>query len=209
MKKTIAVILMLAALTTMFVSCASTGKSSIDCSAEVVSLMQEMVESEKYSGFYNLPAAYDEILKKLKSGSYSKPSAIYKLSIPEEALMKEPFDVEDRYEELDRYVESSLYASFASRINQTTGGDALAVSSAFCAQKSFVCKEIKESTVYLYVYENGHPIAITLIPGESDSIRVIGNFIINDNFHTDDAEKIENSCAEIGINGVVAKKQLP
>ena len=209
MKKTIVVILVLAVLTAALVSCTANGKSAKDCSAEVVSLMSEMITSEKYAEFYSLRTSYEETLEKekLKSGNYSSPLAIYELSIPEESLMQEAPKIEDAYKELDQYVKSSLYTSFASLINKGSGTEAMVVSSVFSAKKTFVCEEIKKNTVYLYVYENGYPIVITFIPGESGSVRVSGQLIINDDFYTDDAAKIESSCAQRGIRGVVATKK--
>ena len=197
-------------LMTMLTSCNETTKSLVECGEDVISLMAEMVDSESYGSLYNLPTAYDKTISNLRDGNYSKSSAIYELSIPEDELFESidtSIDKESFSEDLYKHICSSAYVSFSSRINQKGGVEAMSVSTAFSAQKSFVNKEMDANKVYLYVFENGCPILITFVAGEDGSFRAIGYFIINDTFVTDDEHSIIESCEVLGINGVTVKKQ--
>ncbi len=197
-------------LMTMFTSCNETTKSLVECGEDVISLMAEMVDSENYGSLYNLPAAYDKTISNLRDGNYSKSSAVYELSISEDELFESidtSIDKESFSEDLYKHICSSAHASFASRINQKGGVEAVSVSTAFSAQKSFVNKEMDANKVYLYVFENGCPILITFVAGEDGSFRAIGYFIINDTFVTDDEHSIIESCKFLGINDVTVKKQ--
>ena len=75
-------------LMTMLTSCNETTKSLVECGEDVISLMAEMVDSESYGSLYNLPTAYDKTISNLRDGNYSKSSAIYELSIPEDELFE-------------------------------------------------------------------------------------------------------------------------
>ena len=211
MKRTISIgLLMGILLMTMFTSCNKTPKSIVEYGEDVISLMAEMVDDEAYGSLYNLPAAYDKTISNLRNGNYSKSSAVYELLISEDELFElidTPIDKESFSEDLYKHVRSSAYASLATLINQKGGVEAIAVSVAFAAQKSFVNKEMDESKVYLYVFEKGCPVLITFVEGEDGSFRAIGNFIINDTFVTDDEQSIIESCKTLGINDVTVKKQ--
>ena len=172
--------------------------------------MDEMVDSENYGSLYNLPAAYDKTISNLRNGDYSKSSAVYELSIPEDELFESidtSIDKESFSEDLYKHVCSSAYLSLASRITQKGGVEAISVSTAFSAQKSFVNKEMDANKIYLYVFENGCPILITFVAGEDGSFRAVGYFIINETFVTDDEHSIIESCKALGINHVTVKKQ--
>jgi len=197
-------------LMTILTSCNETTKSLVECGEDVISLMAEMVDSENYRLLYNLPAAYDKTISNLRNGNYSKSSAVYELSISEDDLFESintNIDKESFSEDLYKNVCSSAYISFASLINQKGGVEAMSISTAFSAQKSFVNKEMDANKVYLYVFENGCPILIIFSAGEEGSFRAIGYFIINDTFVTDDENSIMESCKVVGINGVTVKKQ--
>jgi len=190
-------------------SCNRNAASLVEYGENVVSLMSEMLESENYISLYNLPASCDETLSDLREGDYSKAIAVYDLSIPESELL-ESFDAnvdkESFPEELYKYVCSSAYTSFATRVNQKSGVEAVATSAAFSARKSFLNKEMNENRMYLYVFENGRPVLVTFTPGENGSFVAAGCFLISDALVTDNERSIAESCKTLGIKGVIVKK---
>ena len=197
-------------LITLLASCNGKQKTLTEYGEDVISLMAEMIESDDYKSLYDLPDAYDEEINKLCEGNYSKITAVYQLSIPEEELF-ESFDTainkEDFSKDLYQSICSSAYMSFASRVNQASGVESMAVSSIFAAQKSFVNGDMDVNKIYLYVFKNGCPIAITFVTGDDGSFRAVGHFILNDSFVTDDEDSIIESCEALGIKGVTVKKQ--
>lgn len=191
----------------LFTSCNVNSKSLTECGEDVIDLMVEMIESEDYKALYNLPKECDEILNNLRETDYSEFLAIYEISIPEDRLLDSSVKKENFSKDLYNYISSSAYVSFASSINTKSGSSAAIVSSAFAVSKSFAKKNMNENKIYLYVFENGFPIAVSFISDGDGVFRATGNFIINDKFVTDNEDSIEDSCKDFGILGVKAKKQ--
>ena len=141
-RKLFTVLLACILLLTLLTSCNGKHKSLTECGEDVISLMAEMLESEEYKSLYNLPAAYDEQINMLREGNYSKSIAVYELLISEEELLDKTINKDELSKELYEYICSSADVSFASRINQTSGVEAMAVSAVFTAQKTYANKNI-------------------------------------------------------------------
>ena len=206
-RKLFAVLLACVLLLTLFTSCSGKSKSLTECGEDVISLMVEMLESEEYKSLYNFTSAYDDQVNRLREGNYSKSIAVYELLISEEELLDKTIDKDGLSKELHEYICSSAYVSFASRINQISGVEAMAISTIFTAQKSYANKDIDTSRIYLFVFENGCPIAVTFVLDGNDLLRAVGRFIVNDKFITEDENSIKESCEAFGINDVTVKKQ--
>ena len=210
-KKFLAVLLIIVISMTIFTSCNEKYQALTECGEKVISLMVEMLESNEYKSLYNLPAAYDDQVKRLRDGDYSKSIAVYELLFSEEELLNNvldaDFDKSAFSKELYDYICSSTYTSFASRINQANGAEALTISSVFTAQLSFANNNFDTNKIYLYIFENGSPIAVTFVSDGNNSLRAVGHFIINDNFIATDINGIKESCEALGINDVTVIKQ--
>ena len=206
-RKLFTVLLACILLLTLLTSCNGKPKSLTECGEDVISLMAEMLESEEYKSLYNLPAAYDDQINMLREGNYSKSIAVYELLISEEELLDKTINKDELSKELYEYICSSAYVSFASRINQTSGSEAMVVSSVFTAQKTYANKNIDSSKIYLYVFEKGCPVAVTFVSDGGDALRAVGHFIMNDEFIVEDENSIKESCEDLGINDITVKKQ--
>ena len=171
-------------VTTVFSSCVKE-KTLAEYGEEVISLMVEAVGNEDYKALYGSAPHYAETIDGIKAGDYSKIKAIYELVITEEDILSQQgFDVDEESmsAELYSYICSSAYTSFGSKINIKTGDtDAIIAASIFAMQKSFVsAKDVNK--IYLYVFENGTPIAVTFVSGGDRVIKASGGFIINEDF---------------------------
>ena len=182
-------------------------KTLEDFGAKIVSLMNDMITSESYANLYGLPSEYDATVEKLRGADYSSPSAIYRVSIPEESLTAAGIDLEKFSGDLKAYLENTLYTSFVSQINSKMGGiSSVVVSSAYTASLSFAYDGLKTPEVYLYAFENGAPFIVVYKPGDSGAIVAIGSFLIVDGFKTDSAEQIAESFDSYGIRNVTVTK---
>lgn len=208
MKKTIlSFTILLLVLALSLSSCAGKSMSLEECGNDVVSLMDDMLQSEEYAKSLAIANEHNEIVEKLRSGDYSSAAAIYELSIPEESLLHSDIDLDDFSGDLKEQMRFSLYSSFVTQLNAKEGGSSRVVaSSIFSASKSFVSKGLDDIAVYLYVFENGYPIVVVFTPGESGAIRAHGNSLINDGIKTENSEQIEESLSKLGIRKVNAKK---
>ena len=205
MKKRLIITAFICILLMLFTSCSGGigDKLLNDQGKQVVSLMAEMVKSDKYKHIYAI-STYDEVIDRLREGDYSTIASVYELSVPITELLGAYID-NALSPELSKHVSGVAYSSFASRLNMASGNNALAASSLFAAQTSFFHLVSNDHKIYLYTFQRGYPIAVTFIAGD-DSYRAFGYFIINDEFKTDSEQAISDSCKALGINGVTATR---
>lgn len=180
------------------------GRTVKECGAAVIALMADMVQCESYASLYSTAPVYDETVAILRSGDYEKPTAVYALSVPEDELMD--IDESTVSDTLADYLHSAACLSFASRINQYSGVEPLAVSTMYAAQMTFVTSELTDSIIYLYTFANGAPIAVSFLPGEDHTVRAVGYFLLCDALLTDSAQSIESSLKTLGFDGVTVLK---
>ena len=187
---------------TVFSSCVKE-KTLAEYGEEVIALMAEAVGNEDYIALYGGMPQYAKTIDGIKAGDYSKIKAIYELVITEENLLSlQGFDIDEdsMSAELYNYICSSAYVSFDSKINVKTGDtNAIIAASIFTMQKSFVStKDVNK--IYLYVFENGTPIAVTFVSGGDRVIKASGGFIINEDF----VSRVEENdrLTEYGISDV-------
>lgn len=205
--KILTVFLCTTLLLTMLSSCAAKDKFLKNCGEDVISMMAEMLESDEFAEVYEVPDQLMETISKLSDGDFQEIDEIYELIIPVDQFTETSFDEDDFSEDLYQYVCSSAYVSFANRINVQSGNESLAASSMYCAQKCFTNRKLEENTIYLYVFEDACPIAISFTMSGKDTIRATGYFIINDEFDTDDEDSIRKSCKNFGFSGVTVEKR--
>ena len=206
-KKIFSLLLVLVFIMTLFVSCNNQSGLLKEYGEDVISLMVEMLNSEEYQALYSIPSSYDDEFDMLQKGDYSKSIAVYELSIPKEVLLDSNIDKNGLSDKLYEYICSSAYTSFAARINQLSGIDSMSISTIFAAQKIYAYKGVDTNTIYLYVFENGCPIAVTFVASENTALRAVGYFIINEKFITDNEESIKESCTALGMKDVTVTKQ--
>ena len=206
MKKLIVIVSLFCLLSFILSACAGKGMSAEECCNGVIDLMREMPSSE-WAKAYSLGSSYDETLKRVKSEDYASPAAVYRLTVPKSSLLAEDVDTSSMSGALKDYLYSTAYTSLASRVNIKGGADATALAAVYSVQKAFVCEEVQENTVYLYVYETGCPILITLLPSGDGAVKVTLNLITYDGFDAASAETIVQSFALAGVRDVVAEKQ--
>ena len=66
------------------------------------------------------------------------------------------------------------------------------------AGKTFVSTEGDGDAIYLYVYENACPAAVSFVRGEDNSVSASGTFILNDGFDASSHESLEEFFGEAG-----------
>ena len=207
MKKLIVIVSLFCLLSFILSACAGKGMSVAECCDDVIALMREMPSTDWAKQVYGLDASYDEALQRIKGEDYASPAAVYLLKVPKSSLLTEEIDLSSMSDALKDYLYSSAYTSLASRVNIKGGSDSTVVATVYSVQKAFVCAEVTENTVYLYVYETGCPILITLLPTGDGAVKVTLNLIVSDEFDASSPETIVQSFALAGVRDVVAEKQ--
>ena len=184
-------------------------KSLNACTKEVIDLLLEMTSSDDYLKMYNLNSDNQKaMLEKLRSGSYTTPSAVYEITVTEETInlyMKE-FGIENLSDNLKKQFISAITGSIVTRVNSSIGTDAVAIGSVLYGGNTYLCSEVEKSTVLLYVYENGNPIMITVGDSNYGVVGFNARFLMSDSFPTDTAENIQNYFYSLDIGVSVVKK---
>lgn len=214
MKKKIIFVLVFAILLSMsacgIASEKSESKSLYSHGLDVVALLSEMTRSENFIGIYTANSEIKDIILALGENTYEQPDAVYAITVPEDTLtgMAELSNLEGASEELKIYLMQRVLASMMSQINAMSGVENLAASSVCTVGKTFVSENADENVIYVYVYEDAAPIAVTFTLGEDHTVSATGTFILYDGFTCGSAEEIKSVFSDITVNvsGVVPEK---
>ena len=182
---------------------------------EVVDLPNEMIQNDTYVQLYTASAEIQKIVETVAAGDYTEPSAVYEISLPGESLsalaeaMGGNVSMDGMSPELTRAVEQKLIGAVISQINAMGGAVNLAAMSVCTAGKTFVNEEISEDLIYLYVYEDTAPAAVTFVRGDEGTVSATGTFLFCEYLNTESEQTVSEFFAEIGAEvAVVAKMSL-
>jgi len=207
MKKSMIALTMAFALVLSLCACGgqigntASGKTLLEHGLEVVATMDEMADSDEYISFYSGNKEMAEIVKEIGKGDHSAPVAVYKITIDKEAI--EAWDMLGGLDGLSENLKTAMRqkafgAALITQINAQNGATTLAATTICTAGKTFVSTEGDGDTIYLYVYENACPAAVSFVRGEDNSVSASGTFIINDGFDTSSMESLEAFFGESG-----------
>ena len=161
---------------------------------EVVQLMSEMAQSEEYVKFYTGSDEIGSMIQTIGSGDFASPQAVYAISVADENLsaIMGLGNLDGVSEKLQGFLKQRVLASLVTQVNAMGGTESLAASSICTAGKIFVNEGATEDVIYLYVYENAAPVAVTFIIGENQAVSASGMFILYDGFTCGSAEEIKS-----------------
>lgn len=168
-------------------------KSLYEHGLDVISLMDEMVQSEDYGELMCSSSEIIEIGNEIAKGDYGEPTAVYRLEVNALAGWYElgEKDLSELSDTLRECIEQRYFSSIASQVNSRYGVTELAASSIYTAAKTFVSNELSEVTTYIYTYAHSYPVMVTFTPGEDGSVRAFGTFILDEDFKADEEQDID------------------
>lgn len=168
---------------------------------EIVQLMSEMTQIEEYVELYSGSNEIKTIIQNIGIGDFSSPKAVYAISIAEDDLAAMVGSNQDNVsEELKNYIMQKSLASLMMQINGMSSVENLAASSVCTVGKTFVNENVTENVIYLYVYENAIPVAVTFTIGENQAVSASGIFIMYDGFTCGSADEIKSFFNDITVN---------
>ena len=183
-------------LITITLTACGTSKDSAslyDQGLKVVKVMDEMAKSDSYVKNFTGNDEILNIVKDIAAGDYSEPKEVYEVTLPENIhqLLLGNTDAEiTMSEELDSIMKKKMMASVVTQINAYGGSMNLAASTVCTAGNSFISKELENDLIYIYVYENAAPVAITFLREGNDIISANGSFLIGEELKELNAESI-------------------
>lgn len=200
MKKIFVLVLTFLLVVTM-TACGKGSKSNheealLDLGIEVTKTMQEMVYAEEYISIYASNAFADEIVQ-FQAADYDSPIAVYSVEGPstKEILLKLGSGNIDAYDKLSDNLKEQLdhrasFTSVISSINAQKGTDVMALCSLLTATKYDRDVELDKSITYVYIFEEGVPIAVTF----TESGYANGQFfMLGNNTSYEDISKVFNN----------------
>ncbi len=75
----------------------------------------------------------------------------------------------------------------------------LAASSVLTMGKTFVDTTLNKNVMYIYIFEDAVPVAVTFTKGEDNTVSASGTFVMYDAFNGVSAEEIETALSEFGV----------
>ena len=150
---------------------------------EVVDLMDEMADSQSYVQMFTGNTQISEVIQSNTNGDYSKPQAVYEVVLQKDnyqGLLGNEDTQIAMSDELERIMEKKVNASLITQMNAYGGSENLAASTICTTDIFFVNSEIKEDVIYIYVYENTAPVAITFLQEGNDIVSANGTFMFGE-----------------------------
>ena len=204
MKKGIVVLLLVFPLLLLLCACAGEKqKSLLNHGLDVISIIDEMANSEAYINFHTGDTEMTELVKSIGKGDHSTPVAVYQITVDNAA--GEMWDMLGGLEGLSENLKTTMRrkmfgAALITQINAQSGATTLAATAVCTAGKTFVCEDAENDCIYLYVHENACPAAVSFVCGEDNSVSASGTFLLNDAVDTGTQETLETFFKELGVN---------
>ena len=169
---------------------------------QIVSMLEEIAESEEYLSIYSTDPELLNIIDTFAEGDHSDPKTIYRLTLSEESVKSLcGTDVLTSLSpKLQDFLEGRVQASVINIANARGGSTALAATSICTAGRTFVSDEITADTIYLYTFENAVPVAVSFTVGEGNAVSASGTFLIAEELNTGSPESIKEFFSEIDLS---------
>lgn len=185
----------------------NSGKSLYEHGMDVIALMEEMVGSSSYGSLMSGAAEIEQMRQSLAAGDYAAPQAVYEIEVPtmgDILAYAESENVTESFSDsLNKLLDNRSASSLINLINSRSGTAALATSSVYTATKTFVSSETKESTIQLYTFQNGNPIAVVFTTGEDGAVTATGTFLMAEGFDAASLEQLQALFREAGFPGAI------
>ena len=150
----------------------------------LVGKMDDMAECDDYITLLSSSQDMNSIIKEIGGNDYSKPKAVYKVTVTTEEIdsifLGEAGEDVDLPSEILSEARKRLVLSFPSRINAMEGAYAVASTSILTTSESFISNAGEDCSLYFYIYDGGYSACVTFVPGENNITSATGYFIIND-----------------------------
>jgi len=175
-------------------------KTAYDHGLELIQTMTELANSEAYLAITTGSTTVTEKLLPVQDGNVDEPAVVYTVKLGDEYLsaMAEWTEVSEIPDSIKEVAKQKLIGAFATQILAYSGAQELAASAICAAGKTFVDESLTESVIYLYIFENRPPAAVTFIPGEDGAVSASGLFLLYDEVDWFDEAALKTFVADMG-----------
>ena len=144
--------------------------------------MDIMAESEEYISLVSVSLELEEIIRIIGEGDYSTPKVVYKITIPKgaAAFLYMGDNITKVPELLKEEIERRNIAAIPTKINTFNGVQSVAATSLITLGDSFINGDLKNNTLYIYLYEGEYSVIVSYFPGSESIVNATAVFVIND-----------------------------
>ena len=153
---------------------------------DLISVMNEMIQSEDYADIIGANDV-EALIETVDTNDYASPVAVYCVSLPDITELFEITGNDDMNQwnnlsgNLQRQIENRVsFSTIVNIINSQQGSQKITFSSLYTAFDKNENIKVDETTIYLYVFEEGTPIVITF----SEDGGVSGQFVFLEDIDT-------------------------
>ena len=170
---------------------------------EIVSLMNEMVNNEAYVKNFTANDEILSIVKGISEGNYDVPREVYEINLGDNVsglLFGENESSITMSDQLKRVMEKKAVSAVVTQINAYGGATNLAASTVCTAGLSFVNDQIAEDLIYIYLYEEAKPVAVTFLSEGNGIVSANGCFLMVDEAEPFGENELISLFEEMGGN---------
>lgn len=153
---------------------------------EIIEKMDKIAECREYIDLVTSAPQLTDIVEDIGEKDYTKPNVVYGITITEDAMQVALSLINDSGVELPKEIMPDIYRRFLSAVstslNAAEGTEALAITSILMLDSDFLCEDLTENTLYLYLYQDAYPVIVVFAPMDQGIVRAQGQFIINKQF---------------------------
>ena len=160
---------------------------------EIIGIMEDMINSEKYLEIYGMSDDVVDIVNFAAEGDYSEAEHIYEIKISDDIEDVLGVELDGLPKSIKKIMKAKLPATFISSLNSITGSSSIAASAMTTASITFLTDET-ESTLYIYTFEDGTPIAVAYAVNDEGICSASGTFLfVTDDYDFSSAKNLEKS----------------
>lgn len=150
---------------------------------EIIGVLREIAATPEYIEFQITDAEVLSEVSNFAKGS-GKLQSVYEVSFSKENLLAQ-YLADSEYDNfLEKFppniktiIEKKLFAALPQCMNGQNGFTFIAATSICQYSKTFLCKNLKADTAFLYVFSEGNPIYISFIKGDDGTVLASGTFL--------------------------------
>ncbi|MDE6337348.1 MAG: hypothetical protein K2L34_12340 [Muribaculaceae bacterium] len=153
--------------------------SIYESAMELIGLTVDKARSEEYLKIYTTHPAILNTIKEFADGNYETPEHIYSLELSEEKVCEFLSDHEliNSFDTFPHNIRQEIINKFItgipSLLEGRAGVDNLAASTFLTTQQIAVNKELSQSTLLIYTFSEGTPIAVLYFIGKDNAVLTV------------------------------------
>lgn len=153
--------------------------SIYETAMELIGLTVDKAKSKEYLKIYTTHPAILNTIKDFADGNYETPEHIYSLELSKEKVCKflSEHELIDTFETFSDNIRQEIINKFIlgipSLLEGQAGVDHLAASTFLTTQQIAVNKELSQSTLLIYTFSEGTPIAVLYFIGKDNAVLTV------------------------------------